>query len=214
MNTNPFKARSSFRSGKHQMKETDNKVVTPFISPAESKQRRAQAQAQFNEDIHVGPNTQLVGGFHTQGMMIVDGRVEGADITADRLVVSHIGQLLGKAKVQRAELSGAFEGDLVAEDEVILRPTARVSGTVRCQRLVVHRGARMECHFSCAPEPGNEEDHSGNSATKGSLGGHPARNLGAARDRRLFITGAGSVFALLGMIGMLIGLRMLLAWPG
>jgi hypothetical protein len=77
MISNLFKTKVSFRAGQRPMKESDNKVVTPFISPAESKQRQAKARGHFNEDIHVGPNTKLAGGFHTQGMMIVDVKIEG-----------------------------------------------------------------------------------------------------------------------------------------
>jgi cytoskeletal protein CcmA (bactofilin family) len=209
---NPFSTRDPLHAGQQrQMKEAENRNVTPFLASSDSKQKQARASAQSSEDIHVGPNTQLVGGFHTQGMMIVDGKIDGADISADRLVVSHIGQLTGKAAVHRAEVSGVFDGELVAEDEVILRPTARISGTVRCQRLVIHRGASLECHFSCAPEPGSEVEPSGAPLANMQRGGRLGSGVGVARDRRLFLAGAGSVFALLGVLGLLIGLRMALA---
>ncbi len=191
------------------IKESENKVVTPFVSAAESKARAAKA-VQTSEDIHVGPNTQLSGGFNTNGMMIVDGRVESGDIAADRLIISHIGNLEGKAVVHRAEISGVFNGDMVAGDEVIVRPTAKIAGTVRCQKLVIHRGARIECMFSCTADQDAETPQ----AVKEGL---PQRlqwlhqTMGTARDRRLILTGAGSVFAFMGFVGMLVGLKMVLS---
>jgi len=191
------------------IKEAENKVVTPFVS-AESKQRTIKA-VQTSEDIHVGPNTQLSGGFNTHGMMIVDGRVDSADIAADRLIVSHIGNLEGKAVVQRAEISGVFNGDLVAGDEVIVRPTAKIAGTVRCQKLVIHRGARIECNFSCTPESEQESTGAPNEAISDRLLKLRRNNTATARERRVFLAGAGSVFAFIGGVAMLIGLKMVLS---
>lgn len=192
------------------MKEPEHKVVTPFISPSEVKARQLKEAALFSEDIHVGPSTQLFGVFQTRGVMIVDGQIEGADILAERLVLSHVGQVAGKALVQRAELSGVFDGDLVASDEVIIRPTAKISGSVRCQKLVIHRGASIECHFSCASEPENADGELGASANFFKMASRSAGKLGSGRERRLLLIGAGSVFALLGLLSLLGGMKMLL----
>jgi len=192
------------------MKEAENKVVTPFVAPAELKARQAKAM-QSSEDIHVGPNTQLSGGFTTNGMMIVDGKVDSGDVAADRLVVSHLGALDGKAVVNRAEISGVFSGELVAGDEVIVRSTARISGNVECQRLVIHRGARIECTFSCTPE------HAPDNLSSGSESGNTTDKLMAQRksmrqleDRKVFLAGAGSVLAVVGLFGLIMGFKALL----
>ena len=190
------------------MKESENKVVTPFVA-AESKPRVVKA-VQTSEDIHVGPNTQLSGGFNTNGMMIVDGRVDSADISSDRLIISHIGNLEGKAVVQRAEISGVFNGDLVAGDEVIVRPTAKIAGTVRCQKLVIHRGARIECTFSCTPEAELNAVAAANEPTSDRLL-KLRKNIASQREQRVFLAGVGSVFALMGAVAMLVGLKMVLS---
>lgn len=190
------------------MKDAESKV-TPFVAPAELKARQAKA-LHSSEDIHVGPNTKLNGGFATNGMLIVDGRIDEAEVTADRLLVSHTGALGGRAVVGRAEISGVFSGELVASDEVIVRPTAKISGNVQCQRLVIHRGARIECAFSCIPEAGQE--------TQGP-GAEPAADQFLERrkiakqiqDRKHFVVGAGSVLALIGSMGLIVGMKMLLS---
>jgi len=190
------------------LKDADKKVVTPFVSAADLKARNAK-QMQTSEDIHVGPNTQLSGGFSTNGMMIVDGRVDSADISADRLVVSHIGDLEGKATVQRAEISGIFSGELVAGDEVIVRPTARISGSVQCQKLVIHRGARIECSFSCVPEVVGDGATSNEGAANHSF--LQRKRSIASRDRQVFLAGAASVFAVMGVLGLIVGFKMLIS---
>ena len=190
------------------MKETEHKVVTPFVAPAELKARQARA-LHSNEDIHVGPNTQLRGGFTTNGMMIIDGQVDNADIAADRLVISHIGGLDGKAVVQKAEISGVFNGDLLASDEVILRPTAKIAGKVQCQRLVIHRGARIECAISCVSESVDGDAASNDSTAERLL--HQRKTRQDLHERKLFIAGAVSTFAIIGAIGLLIGLKMVLS---
>lgn len=195
--------------GMFAMKESESKVVTPFVSSTESKVKPAKAM-QTSEDIHVGPNTQLSGGFSTNGMMIVDGRVDSADIVADRLVVSHIGDLEGKVVVHRAEISGVFSGELLAGDEVIVRPTARISGKVVCQKLVIHRGARIECTFSCVPEPGQDSAAAAPDA-RGERSFQQRQQFFKTQERRQFFTGVASVFAAIGAVAMLIGLKMVLS---
>ncbi len=191
------------------MKESENKVVTPFLSTAELKAKQARSKPS-SEDIHVGPNTQLSGGFSTDGMMIVDGRVDSADVAADRLVLSHIGELEGNATVQRAEISGIFNGTLVASDEVIVRPTARISGTVRCQKLVIHRGARIECTFSCSPDAVTEVvSDAANAAPQPRANWLGTMHL--QRQRKAFLAGAGSVLALVGASALLMGFVSLLS---
>lgn len=191
------------------MKESDNKVVTPFVSPTELRSKQARAKAS-SEDIHVGPNTQLSGGFSTNGMMIVDGRVDSADVEAERLVLSHIGELEGTVSVQRAEISGNFNGNLIASDEVVVRPTARIAGNVRCQKLVIHRGARIECTFSCSPDGITEMTPGGEAAPLGT-GKHWLTNVHHKRDRRMLLTGAGSVLALIGAGALLMSFKMLIS---
>jgi cytoskeletal protein CcmA (bactofilin family) len=190
------------------MKDAEHKVVTPFVSSSELKARQSKAM-QTSEDIHVGPNTQLSGGFSTNGMMIVDGRVDSADIAADRLVISHIGNLEGKAVVHRAEISGVFSGELLAGDEVIVRPTARLSGTVNCQKLVIHRGARIECAFTCVSEAGAEVDSSHADSQRDKAFGQRLSAL-ARRERLMFAAGAASVLAAMGVVAMFAGMKTLL----
>jgi cytoskeletal protein CcmA (bactofilin family) len=196
---------------KTSLKESDNNVVSHFTSPAGTVKALPTKAMQSSEDIHVGPNTQLSGGFNTNGMMIVDGRVDNADIAADRLVVSHIGNLEGKASVHRAEISGVFSGELFAGDEVIVRPTARISGSVHCQKLVIHRGARIECTFSCVPElvtDGSPRPMENGSVLEAIKKFNRTRQM---RDRKMFLAGAGTIFAIVGMVTTLIVLRVVTA---
>ena len=190
------------------LKEADKKVVTPFV-PTEVKALPSNKAMQTSEDIHVGPNTQLSGGFNTNGMMIVDGRVDNGDISADRLVVSHIGGLDGKVAVHRAEISGVFNGELVAGDEVIIRPTARISGSVQCQKLVIHRGARIECTFSCIPDAAGEATVTAATSTNNPW--FSQRKRLDTKERKMFMAGVGSVLALVGAVSMLLGLKSLLS---
>ena len=194
------------------MKDNETKVVTPF-APAHATAQEARGKAAptpvravapvGSQDIHVGPSTRLSGGFNTLGMMIVDGRVDDGDIAADRLVVSHIGELQGHATVHRAEISGVFDGDLVAADEVIVRPTARLAGRVRCQRLVIHRGARIECSFSC-----DAVDTETPATGERPAPARPSRTL--SKEHRAYLAGVASVLALVGAASMLNSLKTLL----
>ena len=101
-----------------------------------------------SEDIVIGENSALEGSFETQGSMFVDGNLMGTDLRALFLSVGAAGSVAGKAHVTRAEIAGTFDGHLNAEGEVILRPTAHVSGEITCGKLVSHRGACVRAHVT------------------------------------------------------------------
>jgi cytoskeletal protein CcmA (bactofilin family) len=190
------------------VKEAEKKVVTSLVAQFDAKSRERASQS--SQDIHVGPNSVLSGGLKTDGMMIIDGKICDADITSDRLIISHIGDIEGQVSVGQAEISGIFAGELKATDEVIIRPTARVTGVVKCQKLVVHRGAHIECHFVCIPDavseaPLTEQRQSGARA----FAAH--KQLTWSRQTRAFAAGAASVLASFGLLGLVISVKHLLA---
>jgi cytoskeletal protein CcmA (bactofilin family) len=96
-----------------------------------------------NEDIVVGENASLDGRFDTKGSMYVDGSVWNADLRAAVLSISTTGHVEGVAHVERAEISGVFEGKLNCSGEVILRASSYLSGEIDCGKLVMHRGAAV-----------------------------------------------------------------------
>lgn len=120
------------------MKDVESKV-TPFVAPAELKARQAKV-LHSSEDIHVGPNTKLSGGFATNGMLIVDGRIDDAEVTADRLLVSHIGALGGRAVVCRAKISGVFSGELPRWPGQTPPPVATPNSPRQGARIMTTRG--------------------------------------------------------------------------
>ena len=94
-----------------------------------------------NEDITIGENSVLEGSFDTRGSMFVDGAAINADLSAGFLSIGTTGRVEGQARVERAEIFGAFDGTLISSGEIILRASARIDGDVKCARLVTHRGA-------------------------------------------------------------------------
>ncbi len=85
-----------------------------------------------NEDITIGENSVLEGSFDTRGSMFVDGAAINADLNAGFLSIGTTGRVEGQALVERAEISGAFDGTLVSSGEIILRASARIDGDVKC----------------------------------------------------------------------------------
>ena len=130
--------------------------VLPSSGSREELKKRGRPPVRMmqsgSEDIVIGENSALEGSFETQGSMFVDGNLMGTDLRAMFLSVGAAGSVAGKADVTRAEIAGTFDGHLTAEGEVILRPTAHVSGEITCGKLVSHRGACVRAHVTVVEE--------------------------------------------------------------
>lgn len=94
-------------------------------------------------DVVIGFGVTSYGKLRTRGAVFIDGVVEGADLESATLSIGRDGAVYGSATIGRADIAGIFTGDLYASDEVVLRSSATVSGSVTAPSIVVHRGASV-----------------------------------------------------------------------
>jgi len=71
----------------------------------------------------------------------VDGEFEGTLITSGKLVVGEKGKLTGTIKVGNAEIQGTVSGDLVVDDLLSIKKSARIEGNVKTKKLAIEPGA-------------------------------------------------------------------------
>src|SRR5690554_4855794 len=153
-----------------------------------------------NEDITIGENSVLEGSFETQGAMFVDGAAVNADLRATQLSIGATGRVEGQASVLRAEIAGTFDGMLECAGEVILRSSSRISGEIKCARLVTHRGAMIAAQVRILDDEDGEED--GLSALAAILPHTTVQRCWSRRRFRQFVPVAYGMFRALGAIGI------------
>jgi cytoskeletal protein CcmA (bactofilin family) len=91
----------------------------------------------------VGRDIRLAGEIGSCDILVVEGHVEAQISECQRLEVAEGGTFAGTAKVDDAEISGRFDGELNASRVTILR-TAEISGKIQYGSINVENGARIK----------------------------------------------------------------------
>ena len=96
----------------------------------------------------IGDVTNFTGEVHFKSMLRIDGHFSGRVTSSDgTLVVSNGAQLTGAViEVAVAKINGTVEGDIRASRELVLGPTANVTGEVMSPELTVEAGALLNAN--------------------------------------------------------------------
>lgn len=91
----------------------------------------------------VGRDICLSGEITSCDKLVVEGRVEASLTDARAIEVSSTGFFKGDAQVEEADISGRYEGTLVAHDKLTVRASGRISGSIRYGRIVIESGGEI-----------------------------------------------------------------------
>ncbi len=116
------------------------KAGAPAFLAASAQRQEPHGRA---DDIVIGAGVSTCGTFKTAGSIFVDGVLRDATVEASLVSVSRGGELSGSITANRVEISGRLKGKAVAAEEIVLRVTAEVEGTVSAPYIVIHRGASI-----------------------------------------------------------------------
>ena len=107
---------------------------------------RPQGPAKDDADgkrLIVGRDIHLKGEITSCDKLIVEGRVEASLTDARVIEIAPSGFFKGDAQVDEADISGRFEGELVARVKLTVRSEGRVSGSCRYGRIVIESGGEI-----------------------------------------------------------------------
>lgn len=91
----------------------------------------------------VGRDIQLSGEITACDKLVVEGRVEATLSNARAIEVAPAGHFTGAAKVDEADISGRFDGDLIARETLIVRAGGHIKGKVCYGRIVIESGGEV-----------------------------------------------------------------------
>lgn len=93
--------------------------------------------------LSVGPDIQMKGEIASCDRLVIEGLVDAVIRDVHTVELTETGALKGTAEVNDAEISGAFEGDLVVRGKLTIHATGRVRGNVTYDEIEIQRGGQI-----------------------------------------------------------------------
>lgn len=106
------------------------------------EERRAPESGELGElNGFLGEGGRFKGDVTFRGALRIDGRLEGASMCGETLIVGENGLIDAEIRVERLQVRGQVRGNIAARRWVELLDTSQVTGTIRTPRLTIWRGA-------------------------------------------------------------------------
>ncbi|MBH2018526.1 MAG: polymer-forming cytoskeletal protein [Burkholderiales bacterium] len=103
----------------------------------------ASHEREGGSKLTVGPNIKLKGVEITDcDTLVVEGTVE-ATMNSRVIQIAEQGAFKGSAEIEIAEIRGAFDGNLIVRQKLVIYATGKVTGTIRYGKLVVEEGGQL-----------------------------------------------------------------------
>jgi cytoskeletal protein CcmA (bactofilin family) len=159
-------------------KREEEQPVRPTPQGASSETVKAPAARSGRATI--GPSIVIKGEVSGSEDLLIQGRVEGSVALALHAVtVGGGGRVKADISGRVITVEGDVEGDLEAEEQIVLRGSAKVEGDLRAPRVVLEDGASFRGMVDMGPRRGSEEEASGKPVAKPtSTAPGPPRALG------------------------------------
>lgn len=119
-----------------------------------------------SERATIGPSITIRGEVTGDEDLLIQGRVDGSvDLKQHKVTVGRDGQVKAGIAARVVTIEGKVEGDLIAEEQVILKSSARVEGDIAAPRVTLEDGAT----FRGGVDMGSSSDRGRRSGMSSSL---------------------------------------------
>jgi len=88
--------------------------------------------------------TEINGDLNSDSNILLEGQVNGNVSCAGRVIIGTSGKINGNLVCVNAEIDGAMDGQLMVENLLVLRATARIKGDIQTMKLHIEEGAFFE----------------------------------------------------------------------
>ena len=134
-----------------------------------NQKHMAQQKGSIPQQINlVGEGTTFEGTLRADSDVRASGRLIGRLEVNGKAIVAEAGTIEGEIVATNADIAGNVQGEIHVEDQLVLKRTARVDGTIETDRLVVEEGAIFtgECRMGsmASAEAEADEDAAGTEA--------------------------------------------------
>ncbi|MBK1688742.1 bactofilin family protein [Rubrivivax gelatinosus] len=94
----------------------------------------------------LGEGVTISGKINAAGRVQVFGTVKG-EIEADDIAIGKTGRVEGSLSARNVDIRGEVGETIVAREQIVIRATAVVTGTVTYQTIQIEGGARIDGHL-------------------------------------------------------------------
>lgn len=122
-------------------KKEDEQPQRPVTTSAPRPEAPASAPRRSGQAV-IGPSIVIRGEVSGDEDLVIQGQVDGS-VTLDlhSVTVGDSGRVKAGIKGRVITIEGNVEGDLTAQEQIVLRGTARVQGDLKAPRVVLEDGA-------------------------------------------------------------------------
>lgn len=138
---------------------------------AESTPRvsRPQTASQASGRATIGPSISIKGDVTGSEDLLIQGRVDGSVTLEDHAVgVGSEGRVKADIIGRLITVEGTVEGDLTAQEQIVLRGSAQVKGDIKAPRVVLEDGATFRGLVDMGSASAKKEDAGQKSASSSS----------------------------------------------
>lgn len=110
----------------------------------------------------VGPDIQMKGEITNCDRVVIEGMVDATMRDVHTVELAETGSLKGTAEVEDAEISGAFEGDLVVTGKLTIHSSGRVRGNITYGDIEIQRGGQISGNVRNSADAKTNNNHQPN----------------------------------------------------
>ncbi|NIR32167.1 MAG: polymer-forming cytoskeletal protein [Gammaproteobacteria bacterium] len=134
--------------------ESEESAAEPTPRPA----RPTPPPGGSREPAMIGTSISIRGDVAGEEDLIVQGRVEGTiKLPQNSVTVGKDGQIKANIHAKAIEVEGRMEGDLQADEQVVVRRSARVEGNISAPRVALEDGCKFRGSVEMDMGPAAEE---------------------------------------------------------
>lgn len=122
-----------------------------------AKENRTESRDLSDVVSIIGPGMQVVGDCTSDGVVRIEGRVEGVIRAAKSVVVGKDGFVNGDIETQDLIVAGRVAGTITAQSRVELQASCHVEGDIRSRRVKLDEGGRVEGRLHMGAETATPE---------------------------------------------------------
>ena len=111
-----------------------------FDPTAPRTQGRTGREATESKKLIVGRDISLSGTIASCDVLVVEGAVEATLKDSQAIEIADTGQFNGEVEIDRADISGRFDGAITVRGRLTVRSTGKVVGTIRYGEIEIEAG--------------------------------------------------------------------------
>lgn len=131
---------------------SSNAAKSPF--PLNGTAASSDISINTTSRLHVGKDIHLKGEITACDRLIVEGKVE-ASMNSTEIEITESGIFIGEAVIDRADISGIFDGKLNVRSHLIIRKGGRVTGDIQYENIEIEPGGEISGNFRKSKEQSN-----------------------------------------------------------